>query len=158
FDPNNQRRLVADLRESFDTKLYVKHGIRIDIAEGWQYASAGVISRFPLRGDFAVEVDWTFSNPQRATQMALGLRNSDIFVTHRAPFENGEVKKTDKSNWVDMWEIEHQVFDTHGSPPFVMIEHEEKDGNRLCINRVHSGFFRWYNNFYYPNIGDGSVN
>jgi len=159
FDAANQRRLVADLRENFDTRLFVKDGINIDIREGFQYASAGVISRLPLRGDFAAEVDWTFSNPQRATQMAVGLRNSDIFSTHRAPFDKfGEVAKTPESEWVDMWEVEHQVFDTHGGPPFVMIEHEEKDGNRLCSNRVHSGFFRWYNNFYFPNVGDGSVN
>lgn len=159
FDAANQRRLVADSRKEFDTKIFVDDALVIEIKEGYQYASAGVISRFPLKGNFAIEVDWTFANPQRATQMAVGLRNSDIFSTHQAPFnKNGEVVKDKDSDWVDMWEVEHQFFDTHGGPPFVMIEHEEKDGNRLCSNRVNSGFFRWYNNFYFPNVGDGSAN
>jgi hypothetical protein len=159
FDAANQRRLVTDSRKEFDTRLFVDDGLIIDIKEGYQYASAGVISRIPLKGNFAIEVDWTFLNPQRATQMAVGFRNSDIFSTHQAPFnKNGEVVKTKDSDWVDMWEVEHQFFDTHGGPPFVMIEHEEKDGNRLCSNRVNSGFFRWYNNFYFPNVGDGSAN
>lgn len=158
FDAANQRRLITDSRMEFDTRLYVDDALIIDIKEGHQYASAGVISRFPLKGDFVIEVDWTFANPERATQMAVGLRNSDIFSTHQAPFnKNGEVKKDNDSVWA-MWEVEHQFFDTHGGPPFVMIEHEEKDGNRLCSNRVNSGFFRWYNNFYFPNVGNGNTN
>jgi hypothetical protein len=159
WDAEKQRRLVDDSRTKFDTRLYVDDGLIIDIREGYQYASAGVLSRFPLKGDFAIEVDWTFANPQRATQMAVGFRNSDIFEAHDAPFnENGEIVKDEHSRWQNMWEIEHQSFDTHGGPSFVMIEHEEKDGNRLCSNRVQSGFFRWYNNFYFPNVGDGSAN
>ncbi len=151
-DAEKGTRLAEDTRASFDAKLYVKDGLHIDIEEGDQYASAGVVAKFPVRGEFSVEVSFSYSNPERATMMAIGFRNTSVFPTHAGRFDdNGNVNNP-------RWNTEHPVFDTHGSPPFVLIEHEENDGNRMTNNKEGSGFYKWYNNFYHPNVGNGSIN
>lgn len=150
-NPETGERLAGDSREEFDTRLRVDNGLVFDIRQGKQYASAAVVTRFPFGGDFWVEVDWTYDNPQRATMMLLGFLNTDAFVSHRPEYgSDGEVIHP-------RWSDEHQIFDTHGNPPFVSMEHEENDGTRIICNRVDSGLYRWYNNFYQPNIGNGTA-
>lgn len=150
-NPNDMRFLAEDHREIFDTKIIIDDSLVFDIDEGYQYASAGVVSRFPIRNDFWIEVDWEYANPNRATMMLLGLINTDVFASHRADVnKNGQIIRPS-------WNDEHQIFDTHGNPPFVSMEHEENDGTRIICNRVDSGFYRWYNNFYQPNVGNGNA-
>jgi hypothetical protein len=149
FDAETRRRLVGDSRAIFDTRLRQQDGLVIDIRPGYQYASAGIVSRFPIGGDAWVEVDWEFGNPERATMMLLGFVNTDAFSSHRPPYgPEGEVVEP-------RWDREHQLFDTHGNPPFVSIEREENDGIRIMCNRSDSNLYRWYNNFYQPNVGNG---
>ncbi|GJM15549.1 MAG: hypothetical protein DHS20C13_08760 [Thermodesulfobacteriota bacterium] len=145
----SDERLAKDTRKNFDTKLTVNNGLVFDIKEGDQYASAGVISKFPVRNDFFCELDWKYQNPTRATMMLLGITNTDVFRSHQPEYDNeGGVENP-------RWRDEHQIFDTHGNPPFVSMEHEENDGTRIICNRVDTGFYRWFNNFYNPNVGDG---
>jgi hypothetical protein len=103
---------------SLDNGLY----IRFD-ALGKEYASAGLVTRAPLVGDFDVRVRFTVSNPAPGTTFELAAIAID------PPLEAALDQQTANGF------TRSRVYDVHGAPPYVSSEFDEDDGWRIGWNR-----------------------
>lgn len=105
---------------SNEVDMSVRDGLRFSFVEGIEYASAGVVTRETLVGDFEVEVHFSVSNPAQGCTFELAA----IQVTPPAT-------RTLRPGALD---DAYRVFDVHGAPPYVSSEFDENDGWRIGWN------------------------
>jgi hypothetical protein len=110
--------------ESREATIMLDNGlyIRFD-ALGQAYASAGVVTRAPVVGDFDVRVRFTVSNPAPGSTFELAAISVD------PPRESGLDQQTANGF------TRSRVYDVHGVPPYVSSEFDEDDGWRIGWNR-----------------------
>lgn len=137
---------AIDDRGRCEVKVYQDDALIIEVSQGYQYASGAVVSVFSVGGNFSVEVAFRYENSQNATEMVMCALNSTVYpIYHR----EGEIRHVSV-------EDEHPAFDAHGLCPYVSIEREEADGNRIMHNQSFSELFNLrQTNFYRHDVGAG---
>lgn len=117
------RWVAGHLNGSAEVRLQVHDGLRFVFAEGRQYASAGVVTREELKGDFEAEVRFEVANPAPGTTFELAA------LTVAPPPDSGLPPET--------FTEAHRFFNVHGAPPYVSSEFDEDDGWRIGWNTGH---------------------
>lgn len=108
------------LNRSAEVRLKVANGLRFEFVEGSEYASAGVVLRNPLAGDFEAELHFEVANPgQGCTFELAAILVAPPSTTGLPPAEFGDA---------------HRVFNVHGAPPYISSEFDENDGWRIGWN------------------------
>lgn len=108
------------LNDSNEVSFWVQQGLHWRFTEGNAYASAGVITRDPLSGDFEAELRFEVSNPVPGTTFELAaIQVSPPPETELTPVAFSPA---------------HRVFNVHGAPPYVSSEFDEDDGWRIGWN------------------------
>lgn len=105
---------------SNEVDMSVRDGLRFSFVEGIEYASAGVVTRETLVGDFEAEVHFSVSNPAQGCTFELAA----IQVT---PPATGTLRP-------GALDDAYRVFNVHGAPPYVSSEFDENDGWRIGWN------------------------
>lgn len=98
-------------------------GLQVRTSGGAEYASAGVVSRVPVAGDFDARVRFSVTNPTKGTTFELAA------ITVDPPSESALVH--DQANQYTL----SRAYDVHGTPPYVSSEFDEGDGWRIGWNR-----------------------
>ena len=98
-------------------------GLEITTDGGEDYASAGVVSRVPVLGDFDARIRFRVSNPTAGTTFELAA------ITVDPPRESALAH--DKADQYTL----SRAYDVHGVPPYVSSEFDEGDGWRIGWNR-----------------------
>jgi len=111
------------VNNSLQAVLAVDGGLKIEINEGIEYASAGITLRVPVVGDFDVRVRFEVSNPTFGTTFEVAA------VAVDPPRESGLDPATANQYQVS------RIYDVHGAPPYVSSEFDEGDGWRIGWNR-----------------------
>lgn len=108
------------LNGSAEVSLWIQQGLRWRFTEGREYASAGVVTREPLSGDFEAELRFEVANPAPGTTFELAaIQVSPPPQTELPPVQFSSA---------------HRVFNVHGAPPYVSSEFDEDDGWRIGWN------------------------
>lgn len=108
---------------SREASIYIDSGVHIEIQTGTQYASAALVTRWPVIGDFDARVRFTVSNPTTGTTFELAAIAVD------PPAE--PALSQDAANEF----TRSRAYDVHGTPPYVSSECDEGDGWRIAWNR-----------------------
>lgn len=108
------------LNSSTEVQLAVSNGLRFSFVEGSEYASAGIVTRGAIFGDFEAEVQFEITDPCQGATFELAA----ILVS---PPDSTGLPSTQFSD-------AHRVFNVHGSPPYVSSELDENDGWRMGWN------------------------
>ena len=108
------------LNTSTECLLTVSNGVRITVDAGTEYASAGVVTRHAVAGDFAADVAFSVSNPSPGSTLELAA------VTVAPPALSVLAPKVRRDCAL--------VFNVHGEPPYVSSEFDEDDGWRIGWN------------------------
>ncbi|MBL8484958.1 MAG: hypothetical protein JNJ60_22370 [Rhodocyclaceae bacterium] len=114
------RWVGGHLNGSSEVSLLVRNGLHFSFAQGKQYASAGIVTRHALEGDFSAELKFDVSNPGQGCTFELAA----ILV---APPDTTGLPPTSFSD-------AHRVFNVHGAPPYISSEFDENDGWRIGWN------------------------
>jgi hypothetical protein len=114
------RWVSGHLNHSAEASLDLAGGLRLAFREGRDYATAGVVLREPLLGDFAASLRFSVSNPQPGTTF-------EIAAVQVAPPAAGGAPPEGQ-------ERGYRVFNVHGSPPYASSEVDEDDGWRIGWN------------------------
>lgn len=107
--------------------ITLQQGLRIEMSGGADYASAGVVSRVPVVGDFDARVRFSVSNPTTGTTFELAAIAVDPPRTSALDLAQVDPK--------DLRHVLSRVYDVHGVPPYVSSEFDEGDGWRIGWNR-----------------------
>ena len=108
------------LNGSAEVRFWIQQGLRWRFTKGHTYASAGVITRDPLTGDFEAELRFEVANPAPGTTFELAaIQVSPPPMTELPPAQFSPA---------------HRVFNVHGAPPYVSSEFDEDDGWRIGWN------------------------
>lgn len=116
----NPRWVGGHLNHSPEASLSLTHGLRLAFTEGHDYASAGVMLREPLHGDFQASLRFTVASPQPGTTFEIAA------IEVAPPAAGGAPAAGD--------ERAYRVFNVHGSPPYASSEVDEDDGWRIGWN------------------------
>lgn len=95
-------------------------GLAFTFPQGEAYASAGVVTRDPLVGDFEADVQFEVENPTAGSTFELAA------IRVAPPPDTGWPPR--------VFTDAHRVFNVHGSPPYVSSEFDEDDGWRIGWN------------------------
>lgn len=134
------------LEPVFPASASANNGLNINVVESYTYASAGVVSCFSVGNCFALDMDFTYDNPQVANMMVLAVINQEVWEQY---YHQEGVWKNPNAMF------QNHVFDTHGAAPFVSMEREEADGFRLMKYTSTAGVYEWYGNYYLCDVGNG---
>lgn len=115
------RWVGGHLNHSPEAALALDQGLRLAFVEGRDYATAGVVLRDPLQGDFQAAVKFSVAQPAPGTTF-------EIAAIQVAPPAVGGKPPAGR-------EHEFRVFNVHGSPPYASSEADEDDGWRIGWNR-----------------------
>jgi len=111
------------LNGSTEVRLTVCNGLRFEFTEGTQYASAGIVTRDALHGDFVAALHFEVANPgQGCTFELAAVQVPPPELTGLPPAEFSDA---------------HRVYNVHGAPPYVSSEFDENDGWRIGWNWGH---------------------
>ncbi|MDO8336161.1 MAG: hypothetical protein Q7T74_05285 [Candidatus Saccharibacteria bacterium] len=105
---------------SDEVRMEINKGLIIDFEQGAQYASAGVVSKKAIDGDFEAELKFIVKNPVHGSTFELA-------AIQVAP----PLKTTIPSLIIT---DAHRVYNVHGSPPYISSEFDECDGWRIGWN------------------------
>ncbi len=108
------------LNRSAEVDLRVRDGLRFEFVQGVEYASAGVVTRVPIQGDFTAELLFEVAAPAQGCTF-------EIAAIRVAPPPTTGLPPTH-------FDDAHRVFNVHGSPPYVSSELDENDGWRIGWN------------------------
>lgn len=111
------------LNGSTEVRLTVGNGLRFEFTEGTQYASAGIVKRDALHGDFVAALQFEVANPGQGCTFELA-------AVQVPPPELTELPPAEFSD-------AHRVYNVHGAPPYVSSEFDENDGWRIGWNWGH---------------------
>ncbi|MCA3124022.1 MAG: hypothetical protein ING90_15335 [Rhodocyclaceae bacterium] len=112
--------------DSREASVEISNGFRVTLAQGTQYASAGIALRTPVVGDFDVRVAFHVSAPAKGTTFEVAA------VTVDPPRESA----LDNTNEALTAYGRSRIYDVHGAPPYVSSEFDENDGWRIGWNRA----------------------
>ncbi len=115
------------LNASAALSITLQQGLRIGMSGGTDYASAGVVSRVPVVGDFDARVRFAVSNPTTGTTFELA-----AIVVDPPRASALDLAQIDPK---DLRHVLSRVYDVHGVPPYVSSEFDEGDGWRIGWNR-----------------------
>lgn len=105
---------------SYEVRLEISEGLRISFDEGIQYASAGVVSKQTIDGDFEAELRFIVTNPAHGSTFEMAaIQVAPPLVTSIPPLKLSEANR---------------VFNVHGAPPYISSEFDECDGWRIGWN------------------------
>ena len=119
----DQRWTGGHYNKSREGRIWVDDGLHIAFDAGNQYASAGVVTRAPIEGDFDARVRFEVANPAQGTTFELAAISVD--PPRRSALSQDEADEFSRS----------RVYDVHGVPPYVSSEFDEGDGWRIGWNR-----------------------
>lgn len=105
---------------SKEIRLSVNNGVHFTLEHGNEYASAAVVLREPVVGDFDARVRFTVANPQLATTFELACITID--PPGEAQLDQSKADTFTRS----------LVYDVHGAPPYVSSEFDENQGSALA--------------------------
>ncbi len=105
---------------SHEVHMEIGDGLRISFDQGDQYASAGVVTKESIAGDFDAEIMFHVANPAQGTTFELAA------ILASPPLSSSILSET--------FSEASRVFNVHGSPPFVSSEFDESDGWRIGWN------------------------
>lgn len=112
--------IAGHLNLSPEVRLWIDEGLHIQLQEGRDYASAGLLSRVPVQGDFSASLRFAVSQPAQGTTFELAaLRAAPPAHSHLPPLTEAQTAL---------------VFNVHGEPPYVSSEFDENDGWRIGWN------------------------
>lgn len=120
---NAQRWVGGHYNTSAECKIHVDNGLHIAFDEGVEYASAGVLTREPIVGDFEASLRFKVENPALGTTFELAAITVD-------PPRSSALDQHQADSYT-----RSRVYDVHGVPPFVSSEFDEADGWRISWNR-----------------------
>lgn len=109
---------------SREARIAVADGLHIEFDLGDAYASAGIVTRLPVLGDFDARVRFSVTNPALGTTFELAAITID--PPNQSAFNQDEANHFTRS----------RVYDVHGAPPYVSSEFDEADGWRIGWNRA----------------------
>ncbi len=110
--------------ESREAQMQLKDdGLHIEFDEGREYASAGLLTREPLVGDFDARVRFHVARPGPGTTFELAALTVD--PPRQSALDPEQANAFTRS----------RVYDVHGVPPYVSSEFDENDGWRIGWNR-----------------------
>jgi len=105
---------------SLEVHVEIRDGLRINLDEGVQYASAGVVTKDAINGDFEAELMFDVTHPAQGSTFELAA----ILVAPPPETFNPSLAISEA----------HRVFNVHGAPPYVSSEFDESDGWRIGWN------------------------
>lgn len=108
---------------SLEAVIGLDAGLHIEFKAGTEYASAGLVTRMPVVGDFDARVHFTVANPGAGTTFELAAISVD--PPGQSALEQAAANSFTRS----------RVYDVHGVPPYVSSEYDEDDGWRIGWNR-----------------------
>lgn len=111
---------------STEATIHLDGGLHIVFVEGSQYASAAVVTRAPLVGDFDARVRFSVTAPAAGTTFELAAIGID--PPREPALDQAQANAFTRS----------RVYDVHGAPPYVSSEYDEDDGWRIGWNRGSS--------------------
>ncbi|MCA0174864.1 MAG: hypothetical protein LCH73_01030 [Proteobacteria bacterium] len=120
------RWVAGHLNVSAECALSIDHGVRLEFVEGKEYASAGVVLRRALTGDFRADLVFSVQAPAPGATFELAA------VTVTPPTRTVLSPKEPQDCSL--------VFNVHGEPPFVSSEFDEEDGWRISWNEQLPAF------------------
>lgn len=108
---------------SLEAVIGLDAGLHVEFLAGTEYASAGLVTRMPVVGDFDARVSFTVANPIAGTTFELAAISVD-------PPGQSALEQTKANSFT-----RSRVYDVHGVPPYVSSEYDEDDGWRIGWNR-----------------------
>lgn len=122
--PSPERHWVGGhANTSQEAVIVLNAGLHIEFKAGTEYASAGLVTRAPIVGDFDARVHFTVTDPRPGTTFELAAISVD------PPGQSALDQATANSF------TRSRVYDVHGVPPYVSSEYDEDDGWRIGWNR-----------------------
>lgn len=119
----HERWAGGHYNRSREGRIWLDGGLHIAFEQGRQYASAGVVTREPIEGDFDAHVRFEVENPVLGTTFELAAITVD-------PPRHSALSQDDADEF-----SRSRVYDVHGVPPYVSSEFDEADGWRIGWNR-----------------------
>lgn len=99
------------------------------------YSGGGFGTVFPIDGDFVAEVDFSMEVTSQATMCEMAVTNIEPARHHPGWITDPDGKR--RPNVPRSFRDRSSLFDPHGAPPFVGVEHDEDDGYRINYNLGH---------------------
>lgn len=112
--------VAGHLNLSPEVRLWIDDGVHIEFDLGDQYASAGLVTRVPIDGDFRALVRFAIDAPAKGSTLELA-------AVSATPPALSHFKPQDPSQTA-------LIFNVHGEPPYASSEFDEDDGWRLGWN------------------------
>lgn len=109
--------------ESLEGSIWVEDGLHVRFVAGTEYASAGVVTRLPVVGDFEARVQFDVESPAQGTTFELAAISVD--PPRRSALDQAHADVYTRC----------RAYDVHGVPPYVSSEFDENNGWRIGWNR-----------------------
>ena len=119
----SDRWVGGHLNAEPDCTISVGNGLVFAFAASAKYASAAVVTREPVVGDFDACVRFRVQNPTQGTTFELAAITVD--PPRSSALDNATATDDTRS----------RCYDVHGVPPYVSSEFDENDGWRIGWNR-----------------------